>query len=111
MTVLASGDIRGFYESLGVALPMHVAHEAAVRCFASPESHRHGDRSPSASISLINGAWCCHACGARGGAYDAALALGYTPRGSIQLMITHGLIEPRSGTAEHAGARPQPSLS
>jgi Toprim-like len=97
MTVLATGDIRGFYESLGVMLPDHAAPEAAVKCFASPESHRHGDRSPSASISLVNGAWCCHACGARGGAYDAALARGHTPRGAIELMIRHGLIERRPG--------------
>lgn len=97
MTVLATGDIRGFYASLGVVLPDRAAHEAAVRCFASPESHRHGDRSPSASVSLVSGAWCCHACGARGGAYDAALALGHTPRGAIELMIGHGLIERRAG--------------
>jgi Toprim-like len=97
MTVLTTGDIRGFYESLGVVLPAQAQHEAPVRCFASPETHRHGDRSPSASISLVSGAWCCHACGARGGAYDAALALGHTPRGAIELMITHGLIERRAG--------------
>ena len=96
MTVLLAGDIRGFYESLGLALPERGGHEAAVRCFASPDSHQHGDRSPSASISLVNGAWCCHGCGARGGAYDAALAFGHTPRGAIELMITHGLIERRS---------------
>jgi hypothetical protein len=97
MTVLSTGDVRGFYESLGLALPVHATHEAAVKCFASPEAHRQGDRSPSASISLVSGAWCCHACGARGGAYDAALAFGHTPRDSIELMITHGLIERRSG--------------
>ena len=96
MTVLATADIRGFYDSLGVPLPDRATQEAAVKCFASPESHRHGDRSPSASVSLLSGAWCCHACGARGGAYDAALARGHTPRGAIELMITHGLIERRS---------------
>lgn len=100
MTVLATGDIRGFYESLGIPLPGHADREAAVRCFAAPESHRHGDRSPSTSISLVNAAWCCHACGARGGAYDAALALGHTPRGAIELMITYGLIERRSGPGQ-----------
>ena len=44
MTVLATADIRGFYDSLGVPLPDHATHDAAVTCFASPESHRHGDR-------------------------------------------------------------------
>ena len=106
MTVLATADIRGFYDSLGVPLPDHATHDAAVTCFASPESHRHGDQSPSASISLLSGAWCCHACGARGGAYDAALAFGHTARGAIELMITHGLIERRSGP----GSRPSNRL-
>ncbi len=109
MTVLATGDIRAFYESLGVVLPDHALHEAAVKCFASPESHRNGDRSPSASISLVSGAWCCHACGARGGAYDAALALGHTPRGAIELMISHGLVERRPGPATRRPDRSQPA--
>ena len=109
MTVLASGDIRGFYESLGVVVPAHAMHEAPVKCFASPESHRNADRSPSASISLVNGAWCCHACGARGGAYDAAVALGHTPRGAIELMITHGLIERRAGPKSSSPDRVQPA--
>src|SRR5207237_7187862 len=106
MTVLTTGDIRSFYESLGVVLPAQAEHEAPVRCFASPETHRRGDRSPSASISLVSGAWCCHACGARGGAYDAALALGHTPRGAIELMITHGLIERSAGPDSRPPDRP-----
>jgi hypothetical protein len=109
MTVLATGDIRGYYESLGIPLPERAEREAAVRCFAAPESHRHGDRSPSASISLVSGAWCCHACGARGGAYDAALALGHTPRGAIELMITYGLVERRSGSGHQPLDRPEPA--
>ena len=75
MTVLQSGDVRSFYESLGVDLPGWAQREAPVRCFASNESHNHGDRSPSTSVNLENGAWCCHGCGAHGGAYDAALAI------------------------------------
>ena len=109
MTVLATGDICGFYQSLGIEVPDRAEREAAVRCFAAPESHRHGDRSPSASISLSSGAWCCHACGARGGAYDAAIALGHTPRGAIELMITHGLIERRSGSGSGPAIRPRPA--
>jgi hypothetical protein len=110
MTVLATGDIRGFYASLGVVVSDGAVHEVAVKCFASPESHKHGDRSPSASISLVNGAWCCHACGARGGAYDAALALGHTPRGAIDLMVTHGLVERRSGPISPSRDRVQSAL-
>ena len=109
MTVLTTGDIRGFYGSLGIVLADRAEREAAVRCFAAPESHRHDDRSPSASISLVSGSWCCHACGARGGAYDAALALGHTPRGAIDLMITHGLIQRRSGPDSRPHDRPQPA--
>lgn len=96
MTIVQSGDVRGFYEALGVDLPGWAQREAPVRCFASPESHNRGDRSPSTSVNLESGAWCCHGCGAHGGAYDAALQIGHTPRSAIELMITHGLIEPRA---------------
>lgn len=99
MTVLQTGDVRGFYEALGIELPGWAQREAPAHCFASPESHAHGDRTPSTSVSLESGAWCCHGCGARGGAYDAALAVGHAPRSAIELMIAHGLIEPRSNGA------------
>ena len=99
MTILATADVRGFYKALGIDLPAWAERDAPVRCFASPESHNHGDRSPSTSVSLVNGAWCCHGCGARGGAYDAALAVGHTPRSAIERMIAHGLIEPRTDTS------------
>jgi hypothetical protein len=105
MNVLATADIRGFYKALGVELPGWADHDAPAHCFASPESHVHGDHNPSTSVSLINGAWCCHGCGARGGAYDAALAVGHTPRSAIELMITHGLIEPRSESPVSRGLR------
>jgi Toprim-like len=97
VTVLASGDVRGFYEALGIELPGWAQREAPARCFAAPDAHNHGDRSPSTSVSVTNGAWCCHGCGARGGAYDAALAVGHTPRSAIELMIAHGLVEPGAG--------------
>jgi hypothetical protein len=109
MNVLATADIRGFYEALGVELPGWADHDAPAHCFASPESHAHGDRNPSTSVSLINGAWCCHGCGARGGAYDAALAVGHTPRRAIELMITHGLIEPRSEAQSGRAVRAHPT--
>ena len=53
------------------------------------------DRDPSCSVNTITAAWRCHGCGARGGAYDAALAKGHTPRSAIDLMIAHGLTERR----------------
>jgi 5S rRNA maturation endonuclease (ribonuclease M5) len=106
MTVLQTGDVRGFYEALGIDLPGWAQREAPARCFASPESHNHGDRTPSTSVNLENGAWCCHGCGARGGAYDAALAVGHTPRSAIELMIAHGLIEPRSGSPSDVALAP-----
>jgi Toprim-like len=104
MTVLTTGDVRGFYEALGVELPGWSRREAPVRCFAAPETHNRGDRSPSTSVNLSSGAWYCHGCGACGGAYDAALSLGHSPRNAIELMISYGLIEPRgwNGTAQAA---------
>ena len=93
---LPDADFRGYYRQLGIQLPDRTNLEASVRCFADPSAHRREDRDPSCSINLINGAWNCHGCGARGGAYDAALAKGHTPRSAIDLMITHRLIERRA---------------
>jgi hypothetical protein len=93
---LPGADIRGYYEQLKIRLPERAALEASVRCFADPDAHRREDRDPSCSINLVSGAWHCHGCGARGGAYDAALAKGHTPRSAIDLMIARGLVERRS---------------
>ena len=93
---LPGADIRGYYQRLGIHLPAQARLEASVRCFANPDAHRREDRNPSCSVNLVSGAWKCHACGARGGAYDAAWRKGYTPRAAIDLMIAHGLTERRS---------------
>ena len=93
---LPGADIRGYYQRLGIHLPAQARLDASVRCFANPDAHRREDRNPSCSVNLVSGAWKCHACGARGGAYDAAWRTGYTPRAAIDLMIAHGLTERRS---------------
>lgn len=95
-TTLAGASIRGFYLDLGIALPDTPRADVSVRCFADPAAHQRADRDPSCSVNTITGAWHCHGCGARGGAYDAALAKGHTPRSAIDLMITHALTERRS---------------
>jgi Toprim domain len=46
-------------------------------------------------VNVHSGAFNCHGCGAHGGVYDAALAVGRSPRDAIELMITHGLTERR----------------
>lgn len=91
-----AGDARGFYTALGVSLAPRAEREAAVACFADPDAHRRGDRDPSCSVNLASGAWQCHACGANGGAYDAALLFGRTSRQAIDLMVFHGLTERRT---------------
>jgi hypothetical protein len=89
------GDVRAFYAALGVELPGWAQTEAPVRCFADPDAHQHGDRDPSCSVNLRFGAFNCHGCGAHGGAYDAALVTGLSPREAIDLMVAHGLIDRR----------------
>ncbi|MHB8659376.1 MAG: toprim domain-containing protein [Solirubrobacteraceae bacterium] len=89
-------DVRAFYAALGIQLPVWSACEAPVRCFSHPDAHNHADRSPSCSVNLTSGAWNCHGCGAHGGAYDAATAVGHTPRSAMDLLISHGLAEPRT---------------
>ena len=104
---LPGGDVRGFYAALGVQLPGWAHTEAPVRCFADPDAHAHQDRDPSCSVNVHSGAFNCHACGAHGGAYDAALAVGRSPREAIDLMITHGLTErrPRRDTPRESAWR------
>jgi hypothetical protein len=92
------GDVRAFYAALGIELSGWRQANAAVRCFADPAAHEHEDRNPSCSVSLAHGAWRCWACGARGGAYDAALARGHTPASAMQLLVRYGLAEPGHDT-------------
>jgi Toprim-like len=113
---LPGADIRSYYHQLGIRLSAQARVEAPVRCFADPSVHRREDRDPSCSVNLVSGAWKCHACGARGGSYDAAMAVGHTPRSAIDLMIANGLIEPRARlrTARellHTPGRPSASLA
>ena len=77
---LACADIRGYYAALGIQIPGWARTEASIRCFAGADAHQRGDRDPSCSVNLEHGAWHCHACGARGGAFDAATARGYSDR-------------------------------
>lgn len=116
---LAGADIRGYYQALGIQLPAWARTEASVPCFADPDAHRRGDRNPSCSVNLEHGAWHCHACGAAGGAFDAAEKRGYSPREAIDLMVAYRLTEhhpyrrgpnanvgPRSGSISKRPARP-----
>ena len=105
---LAGADIRGYYAALGVRIPDWARTEATVRCFADPDTHRRADHDPSCSVNLEHGAWHCHACGAKGGAFDAARARGYSGRGAIDLMVTYGLTEHRPYRHRNAEARPTP---
>jgi hypothetical protein len=88
---LQGGDIRGYYNELGVSLPDWASEEASVSCFADPNAHRNGDRHASCSVNLEHGAWNCHGCGAKGGPYDAAVTLGHSSRSAIDIMARHGL--------------------
>ncbi|MGH2857053.1 MAG: toprim domain-containing protein [Solirubrobacteraceae bacterium] len=96
MIVLTGADIRGFYTALGIELPGWAQREAPAHCFAAPDVHNREDRTPSTSVNLETGAWYCHGCGASGGAYHAARAVGCSHESAIELMADHGLVE-RSG--------------
>jgi len=88
-----TGDVIAFYAELGITLRPG-GRESRARCFANPDAHQRGDRTPSTSVSLISGAWFCHGCGAKGGAYDAARVGGYSPPDAMGLLARHGLAEP-----------------
>jgi CheY-like chemotaxis protein len=106
MTLTRPGaDMRGYYHALGIELPDWARTEASVRCFADPDAHRRGDRDPSCSVNLEHGAWHCHGCGAKGGAFDAATARGYSDRAAIDLMVTYGITEHRLHTPRNINVR------
>jgi hypothetical protein len=105
---LPGADMRGYYQALGIELPGWASTEASVRCFAAPDGHRRGDRDPSCSVNLEHGAWHCHACGAKGGAFDAATARGYSDRAAIDLMVAYGLTEHSAYRHANANRRPHP---
>jgi len=106
---LPGADIRGYYAALGIQLPDWARTEASIRCFADPDAHRCGDRDPSCSVNLDHGAWHCHGCGAKGGAFDAATARGYPARAAIDLMVDYGLTEHRA-YRRPSRAHPRPHL-
>lgn len=108
---LPDADIRGYYAALGVELPGWSTSEATVRCFADPDAHQRGDRDPSCSVNLEHGAWHCHGCGAKGGAFDAATARGYSDREAIDMMVAYRLAEHRAYRRAngHPGSRPRSS--
>lgn len=99
--------VRAYYAALGIELPDRATPNVPVRCFAQPDAHNRGDRSPSCSVNLASGAWNCHGCGAHGGAYDAALAAGHSPRSAMQLLVAHGLAEPYD--SDHGTSRRPPN--
>ena len=103
---LPGADIRGYYAAIGIELPGWARTEATVRCFADPDAHRRGDRDPSCSVNLDHGAWHCHACGARGGAFDAATTRGYNNRAAIDLMVAYRLTEHRAYRRPSGQPRP-----
>lgn len=99
--------VRSLYAALGIELRRSWRTEALTRCFTNPDAHHHADITPSTSVNLESGAWYCHGCGASGGAYDAAIARGHKPRDAMELLIRHGLAEPRrSPPTRRATARP-----
>jgi 5S rRNA maturation endonuclease (ribonuclease M5) len=84
-------DVAGFYAALGIHLKPGGSGFAEVRCFANPQAHGHGDKNPSCGVHRETGAYNCLACGATGGAYDAAIALGKTPAQAMELKKAHDL--------------------
>jgi DNA primase len=104
-STLAGADIRGFYTALGIILPEWTSGpNVSVRCFVDPDAHAHADRSPSCSINVENGAWKCWSCGASGGAFDAATALGHDDRAAMDLLVAYGLA-PRRGRGTSPSSR------
>jgi Protein of unknown function (DUF3987)/Toprim-like len=108
---MTAPDVPGFYANLGVTLPTgQRTANVSTACFINPDDHRHGDRNKSMSVSLESGVFQCHGCGAAGGAYDAALARGRTPRDAMQLLRDHGILNDDS-RPERPPTSPKPRVT
>src|SRR5262245_47622622 len=110
MARVMAGDVRTLFAENGIELPASAGTNVAIPCFSNADAHRNGDRSPSCSVNVENGAWNCHACGACGGAYDALLALGRSPGDAMALLRSHGLAE-ENGNGHGPAAKPTPVKS
>jgi Protein of unknown function (DUF3631) len=81
---------RDFYSDLGVALPGGPeTGSVSVRCFANVSAHKRDDHNPSCSVNIDTGQWKCFACGAKGGAFDAAVAFGWSRSDAADLAKRH----------------------
>ena len=99
---LPGADVRGFYSALGIELPGWAQLEASIACFVDPDAHARGDRDPSCSVNVESGVWHCWGCGAKGGAYDAALARGLGSRQAFELKVAYGLATRGCGSGRPA---------
>ena len=95
-----AADVRGFYSELGVKVPPSAQTNVDLRCFAEGDAHKNGDRKPSLSLNVETGQWHCHGCGASGGTYKAALALGRDKAAALRLEERFGLREASNGHRE-----------
>lgn len=77
---------RDFYAELGIDLPDRSGW-VDIRCF-NPD---HDDRRASCGVNVAHGGFKCQSCGAKGGAYDAAVLLGRSPQGAAELCQRHAL--------------------
>jgi hypothetical protein len=86
---------RDFYDALGVALPDRPGPWVEVQCFSPAHDH---DRNPSCGVSLEHGGFKCHACDAKGTAFDAAVLLGKSRGDAAELAKRYGLWRGDNGT-------------
>jgi len=89
---------RALFADLGLDLP--TGDRVNVQCFSNPDAHAHGDRNPSCEVKTSSGRFKCHACGAWGDGFDAAVALGKSKREAMELLERHGLVDRSNGHRE-----------
>lgn len=82
---------RDLFADLGLDLP--TGDRVNVQCFSNRDAHAHGDRNPSCEVKTSSGRFKCHACGAWGDGFDAAVALGRSKREAMELLERHGLVD------------------
>jgi len=90
---------RDFYDAIGIALAEdRPGPWVEIPCFNPAHDH---DRNPSCGVNLDHGGFKCHACDAKGSAFDAAVLIGKSRGDAAELAKRHGLWRGDNGTPHH----------
>ena len=90
MADIPVGVLETLLQQDGIEVPQGAGENRMVKCW-NTAAHSQGDRTPSMSVNFTKGAYNCHGCGMKGGAYSYLLeARGYDKTKAIEVLKGFG---------------------